>query len=80
MSRALWRWRAAPTPTAPITSPAQALIIGGLTGAAAGQIIGGEPARTVIGTAVGAAIGGAIAGQLQAQERELQQSLAGSGQ
>lgn len=59
--------------------PGTGVIIGGLTGAAAGQIIGGDTRSTVIGTAIGAAIGGAIGGQLQAQERELQRSLAGSG-
>jgi outer membrane protein OmpA-like peptidoglycan-associated protein len=59
--------------------PATGAIIGGLTGAAAGQIIGGDPRATAIGGAVGAAIGGAIGAQMQAQERELQQSLAGSG-
>ena len=59
--------------------PATGVVIGGLTGAAAGQIIGGNTGATVIGGAVGAALGGAIGAQLQAQERELQQSLAGSG-
>ncbi|MDG3041751.1 OmpA family protein [Roseicyclus marinus] len=59
--------------------PGTGAVIGGLTGAAAGQIIGGDTRATVIGTAVGAAIGGAIGTQLQTQERELQQSLAGSG-
>jgi outer membrane protein OmpA-like peptidoglycan-associated protein len=59
--------------------PGTGVIIGGLTGAAAGQIIGGDTRATVIGGAVGAAIGGAIGAQMQAQERELQQSLRGTG-
>ncbi len=54
-------------------------IIGGLTGAAAGQVIGGDTRATVIGGAVGAAVGGAIGARMAAQERELRQSLAGSG-
>ncbi len=59
--------------------PATGAVIGGVTGAAAGQIIGGDTRSTVIGAAVGAAIGGAIGAQMAAQERELRQSLAGSG-
>ena len=59
--------------------PGTGAIIGGLTGAAAGQIVGGDTRATVIGGAVGAAIGGAIGAQMQAQERELQQSLQGTG-
>lgn len=54
-------------------------IIGGLTGAAAGSLIGGNPEATVIGGALGAIVGGAIGTQLDTQERELRQSLAGSG-
>lgn len=54
-------------------------LIGGLTGAAAGQVIGGDTRATVIGGAVGAAAGGAIGARMAAQERELRQSLAGSG-
>jgi outer membrane protein OmpA-like peptidoglycan-associated protein len=54
-------------------------IIGGLTGAAAGQVIGGDTRATVIGGAIGAALGGAIGAQMAAQERELRQSLAGTG-
>jgi outer membrane protein OmpA-like peptidoglycan-associated protein len=55
------------------------VVIGGLTGAAAGQIIGGDARATVIGGAIGAAVGGAIGAQMAAQERELRRSLAGSG-
>jgi outer membrane protein OmpA-like peptidoglycan-associated protein len=66
-------------PDGTANQPGTGVIIGGLTGAAAGQIIGGDPRATMLGGAVGAAIGGAIGAQLQAQERELQQSLAGSG-
>ena len=59
--------------------PATGAVIGGLTGAAAGQIIGGDTRSTVIGGVLGAAVGGAIGAQMAAQERELRQSLAGSG-
>ena len=59
--------------------PGSGAIIGGLTGAAAGQIIGGDTRATVIGGAVGAALGGAIGAQMAAQERELRGSLAGTG-
>ncbi|WP_297614457.1 OmpA family protein [uncultured Roseicyclus sp.] len=59
--------------------PATGAIIGGLTGAAAGQIIGGDTQSTVIGGAIGAAIGGAIGAQMETQERELRRSLAGTG-
>lgn len=54
-------------------------IVGGLTGAAAGQIIGGDTRATVIGGAIGAAVGGAVGARMAAQERELRQSLAGTG-
>lgn len=59
--------------------PGTGAIIGGLTGAAAGQIIGGDTQATLIGGAIGAAVGGAIGAQMQAQERELRQSLSGTG-
>jgi len=59
--------------------PASGLIIGGLTGAAAGQIIGGDSRATLIGGAIGAAVGGAIGARMAAQEQELRQSLAGTG-
>jgi outer membrane protein OmpA-like peptidoglycan-associated protein len=59
--------------------PVTGAVIGGLTGAAAGQIIGGDTRGTVIGGVVGAAIGGAIGASMAAQERELRQSLAGTG-
>ena len=51
--------------------PATGAIIGGLTGAAAGQIIGGDTQSTVIGGAIGA--------QMETQEREPRRSLAGTG-
>ncbi|KPP85860.1 MAG: putative outer membrane protein [Rhodobacteraceae bacterium HLUCCO07] len=54
-------------------------VVGGLTGAAAGQAIGGDTRGAVIGGALGAAIGGAAGAHMAAQERELRQSLAGSG-
>lgn len=59
--------------------PRTGVIVGGLTGAAAGQIIGGDTRATVIGGAVGAALGGVIGGHMAAQERELRQSLSGTG-
>lgn len=59
--------------------PRTGVVIGGLTGAAAGQIIGGDTRATIIGGAVGAAVGGAIGAGMAAQERELRQSLAGTG-
>lgn len=59
--------------------PATGAVIGGLTGAAAGQFIGGDTEATLIGGAVGAAVGGAVGAQMAAQERELRQSLAGTG-
>ena len=59
--------------------PATGAIVGGLTGAAAGQIIGGDTRATVIGGAIGAAVGGAVGARMAAQERELRQSLAGTG-
>ncbi|MDZ7709547.1 MAG: OmpA family protein [Roseovarius sp.] len=59
--------------------PATGAVIGGLTGAAAGRVIGGDTKGTVIGGAVGAAVGGVIGARLAAQERELQDSLAGTG-
>lgn len=66
-------------PDGSANQPLAGAVIGGLTGAAAGQIIGGDTRATVIGGAVGAAIGGAIGARMAAQERELRQSLAGTG-
>ncbi|WP_296478102.1 OmpA family protein [Roseinatronobacter sp.] len=59
--------------------PATGAVVGGLTGAAAGQIIGGDTRATVIGGVIGAAVGGTIGARMAAQERELRQSLAGTG-
>jgi outer membrane protein OmpA-like peptidoglycan-associated protein len=53
-------------------------IIGGLTGAAAGQIIGGDTKGAIIGGVIGAGVGAAIGNDLDNQERELRQSLAGT--
>jgi outer membrane protein OmpA-like peptidoglycan-associated protein len=53
-------------------------IIGGLTGAAAGQIIGGDTRGTLIGGAIGAGVGAVIGNELDKQEQELRQSLAGT--
>ena len=66
-------------PDGTYNQPATGAVVGGLTGAAAGQLIGGDTRATVIGGAVGAALGGAIGAQMAAQERELRQSLAGTG-
>lgn len=59
--------------------PGTGAVVGGLTGAAAGQAIGGDRRATILGGAIGAAVGGAIGAQMAAQERELRQSLAGTG-
>jgi outer membrane protein OmpA-like peptidoglycan-associated protein len=59
--------------------PGTGAIIGGLTGAAAWQIVGGDTRATVVGGALGAAVGGAIGARMAAQERELRSSLAGTG-
>jgi len=66
-------------PDGSYNQPGTGAVIGGLTGAAAGQIVGGDTRATVIGGAVGAAVGGAIGAQMAAQERELRRSLAGTG-
>lgn len=54
------------------------VIIGGLTGAAAGKVIGGDDRSAIIGGVLGAGVGAAIGNQLDKQERELRQSLAGT--
>jgi len=59
--------------------PGTGAVVGGLTGAVAGQAIGGDRRATILGGAIGAAVGGAIGAQMAAQERELRQSLAGTG-
>ena len=66
-------------PDGTTNQPATGAVIGGLTGAAAGQVIGGDTRATLIGGAIGAAAGGAFGLQMAAQERELRQSLAGTG-
>ncbi len=66
-------------PDGTTSQPATGAVIGGLTGAAAGQLIGGDTRATVIGGALGAAAGGAFGLQMAAQERELRRSLAGTG-
>ncbi|WP_114966469.1 OmpA family protein [Alkalilacustris brevis] len=66
-------------PDGTTNQPVTGAMIGGLTGAAAGQVIGGDTRATLIGGAIGAAAGGAIGAQMAAQERELRQSLAGTG-
>lgn len=59
--------------------PATGVLLGGVTGAAVGNALGGSVRATVIGGAIGAAVGGSIAANMAAQERELNQSLAGTG-
>lgn len=66
-------------PDGTANQPATGAVIGGLTGAAAGQAIGGSARATVIGGAIGAAVGGGIGASMAAQERELRQSLDGTG-
>lgn len=59
--------------------PATGAVIGGVTGAALGNALGGSPRATVIGGVIGATLGGSIGANMAAQERELNQSLAGTG-
>jgi len=66
-------------PDGSVNRPGSGMLIGGLTGAAAGQIIGGNTEASLIGAALGAAVGGGIGASMAAQERELRGSLAGSG-
>lgn len=66
-------------PDGTTNQPGTGAVIGGLTGAVAGQVIGGDTRATLIGGAIGAAAGGAIGAQMAAQERELRRSLAGTG-
>ena len=58
--------------------PATGAIIGGVTGAAIGNVIGDDTRSTLIGGAIGAAVGGAIGTNIAQQERELNQQLAGT--
>ena len=59
--------------------PATGAVIGGVTGAALGNVIGDDTQSTIIGGVIGAAVGGAIGANMAQQERELNQQLAGSG-
>ncbi len=59
--------------------PATGAVVGGLTGAALGNAVGGDTQSTIIGGAIGAAIGGAIGTDMARQQSELNQQLAGSG-
>ncbi len=61
------------------TSPTDGAILGGITGAALGKIIGDDTQSAIVGGVVGAAIGGAIAQNMANQEAELNQGLAGTG-
>lgn len=66
-------------PDGSVNRPGSGMLIGGLTGAAAGQILGGDTEASLLGAAVGAAVGGGIGASMAAQERELRSQLAGSG-
>lgn len=59
--------------------PATGALLGGVTGAALGNAIGGDTRAAVIGGVIGAAVGSSIGANMAAQERELNQSLAGTG-
>lgn len=61
------------------TNPTQGAVLGGITGAALGQIIGDDTQSAIVGGVIGAAIGGAIAQNMANQEAELNQGLSGSG-
>lgn len=61
------------------TSTTQGAILGGMTGAALGTIVGDGTQSAIVGGVIGAAIGGAIAQNMAAQEAQLNQGLAGSG-
>ena len=59
--------------------PTDGAILGGITGAALGHMIGDDTQSAIVGGVVGAAIGGAIAQNMANQEAELNQGLAGTG-
>lgn len=59
--------------------PATGALMGAAAGAALGNAIGGNTRSAVIGGVIGAAVGSSIAANMAAQERELNQSLAGTG-
>jgi outer membrane protein OmpA-like peptidoglycan-associated protein len=54
-------------------------VLGGVTGAALGKIIGDDTQSAIVGGVIGAAIGGAIAQNMANQEAQLNQGLSGSG-
>lgn len=59
--------------------PATGAVLGGITGAALGKMIGDDTESAIIGGVIGAAVGGAIAQNMANQEAELNQTLSGSG-
>lgn len=59
--------------------PATGALIGGVTGAALGNALGGDTRAAVIGGVIGAAVGSSIGANMEVQARELNQSLAGTG-
>ena len=54
------------------------VIVGGVTGATLGRIIGGDDKGALIGGVIGAAAGGAIGNEQDAQAMELRSALAGT--
>lgn len=67
------------TPSGDPDRRASGALIGAASGAALGNLIGGDSRSTLIGATAGALLGGAIGTDLDRQAAELQQSLAGSG-
>jgi outer membrane protein OmpA-like peptidoglycan-associated protein len=59
--------------------PGTGVLVGGVTGAAIGKVVGGDDRSAIIGGVAGAVIGGAIGESMARQERELNQQLAGTG-
>ena len=53
--------------------------IGGVTGVALGNALGGSNDSRLVGGVIGAAIGGAVGNQMDAQDAELRSAMAGTG-
>lgn len=67
------------TPEGMTDNRASGALLGAASGAALGNLIGGNSRGTLIGAATGAALGGLIGNQLDRQAAELRQGLEGSG-
>jgi outer membrane protein OmpA-like peptidoglycan-associated protein len=67
------------TPEGATDNRASGALLGAASGAALGNLIGGNSRGTLIGAATGAALGGLIGNQLDRQAAELRQGLEGSG-